>query len=155
MGMYRSGALSKRRARPEGGRAREPLFLAYKNLKPFVDRHLSPEHFEPVQYITPEGSMATTGIRAEVLPKVCGVWIDADREGKLGHRQRLIAGKADALFRGFAHVGLIALIDEATGWQADRARDDLAKILEAFVTKELRKWVSTFPADYYRELFRL
>jgi hypothetical protein len=52
-------------------------------------------------------------------------------------------------------VGIIALIDEATGYQDSRAKDALAKILEAFITKELRKWVSTFPVDYYKELFRL
>lgn len=26
---------------------------------------------------------------------------------------------------------------------------------EAFIAKELRKWISTFPMDYYKELFRL
>jgi len=156
MGMYRSGALSTRRAKGEGGRAQIPLFLAYKNLKPFIDKHLSPEHFKAIQYITPEGSVATSGISAEVLPKICEVWIDADRAGVLKHsRQKLIAAKAEALFRGFAHVGLIALIDEATGFQHERAKDALAEILKAFVQKELRKWVSTFPAEYYRELFRL
>jgi hypothetical protein len=31
----------------------------------------------------------------------------------------------------------------------------LSKILEAFIAKELRKWVSTFPTDYYKQLFRL
>jgi hypothetical protein len=41
------------------------------------------------------------------------------------------------------------------GYQADRSRDALAKILEAFVAKELRRWVKTFPADFYREMFRL
>lgn len=59
MGMYRSGALSTRRAKGEGGRAQIPLFLAYKNLKPFIDRHLTPEHFKTIQYVTPEGSVAT------------------------------------------------------------------------------------------------
>jgi P63C domain len=49
----------------------------------------------------------------------------------------------------------VALVDEATGYQEVRARDALAQILEAYVTKELQPWVRTFPADYYRELFRL
>jgi hypothetical protein len=155
LGMYRSGALSNRRAKAEGGSAKEPLFLAYKNLKPFIQKHLGPEHFEPIPYVTPEGGLATTGIRATVLPKICEVWIDADRAGVLGHRQELIAAKADVLFRGFAHVGLIALIDEATGFQDDRARDALAQILEAFVAKELQPWVKTFPIDYYKEMCRL
>jgi hypothetical protein len=59
------------------------------------------------------------------------------------------------LTQGFAVVGITALIDEATGYQDVRARDALAKILEAFVSKELKKWVRTFPIDYFKELCRL
>lgn len=154
MGMYRSGALSNRRS-AEGGSARTPLFLAYKNLKPFIDKHLTPEHFRPIHYVTPEGSMATSGISAEALPRICKVWIDAARGGHLGKRQREIAVKAEALYDGFAYTGLVALIDEATGFQHERGERALAEILEKFVQKELRPWVSTFPSDYYREMFRL
>jgi len=75
--------------------------------------------------------------------------------GKLHHQQEHIAEQREILVRGFARVGIIALVDEATGYQEDRARDALAKILEAFIAKELRKWISTFPIDYYKELFRL
>ncbi|EKH3770713.1 hypothetical protein O7R82_004832, partial [Escherichia coli] len=49
----------------------------------------------------------------------------------------------------------IALVDEATGYQRDREKDALAKILEAFVAKEIQPYITTFPADYYEELFRL
>ena len=57
--------------------------------------------------------------------------------------------------RGFARVGIIALVDEATGYQSERAKNALATILEAFIAKELQPWIQTFPTDYYRELFRL
>ena len=43
----------------------------------------------------------------------------------------------------------------ATGYQDERARDALARILEAFIAKELRPWVRTFPAEFYKEMFRL
>ncbi len=46
-------------------------------------------------------------------------------------------------------------MDEATGYQKDRAKDALAQILEAFVAKELQPYVRAFPAEYYEELFRL
>ena len=154
MGMYRSGALSTRRSRSEDG-AREPLFLAYKNLKPYIDKHLGGVHFSPIQYRTLEGGVVNVGIAAELIPKICEVWIDADRDGVLGKNQKLVAAKADVLFRGFAHVGIIALVDEATVWQDDRARDALAKILEAFVAKEIQPWVSTFPPEFYKEMCRL
>jgi hypothetical protein len=75
--------------------------------------------------------------------------------GVLKPSQVHIAAKAELIIRGLAHVGIIALVDEATGYQDDRDRRALAKILEAFVQKELKPWVHTFPADYYRELYRL
>ena len=66
-----------------------------------------------------------------------------------------IAQQAEILVRGLARVGIIALVDEATGYQELRVKDALAKILEAFIDKELQAWVRTFPTDFYRELFRL
>lgn len=154
MGMYRSGALSVRRKSPDTGSARMPLYLAFKNLKPFIDKHLGDVHTKPLKYRTTRGLVAL-GIPAEIIPKICDVWIDAEKAGVLGKRQEMIAAKAQILMRGLAHVGIIALVDEATGYQDERARDALARILEAFVAKELRKWIKTFPADYYKELFRL
>ena len=94
-------------------------------------------------------------IAAESLPQVCDVYLRACGAKKLRHNQQHIARQAEILVRAFAHVGIIALVDEATGYQDARDRDALARILEAFVAKELRKWVRTFPADYYKELFRL
>jgi hypothetical protein len=62
---------------------------------------------------------------------------------------------ADILMRALANVGIVALVDEATGYQRDRASDALAKILEAFIAKELQPYVPTFPQDFYKEMFRL
>jgi hypothetical protein len=47
------------------------------------------------------------------------------------------------------------LVDEATDFQAKRKSDALALILEAFVQKELRKWLHTFPSEFYEQLYRL
>ena len=63
------------------------------------------------------------------------------------------------LLRGFARVGIIALIDEATGYQydrdRDRDRDELQKILSLFIAEELMPWQKKFPDIYYEELCRL
>jgi hypothetical protein len=52
-------------------------------------------------------------------------------------------------------VGIIALVDEATGYQDYRTRDALAKILERFVVKEIQPYVRMFPAEFYKQIFRL
>lgn len=153
MGMYRSGALSKRRERDDEGDA-VPLYLAFKNIQPFVEQHLGDDVSRVLKYRTLGGGVAH-GIKAEIIPKICEVWLDARAAGVLGPRQELIAAKAEILMRALAHVGIIALVDEATGYQEVRARDALAKILEKFVATELRKWVKTFPPEFYSQLFRL
>jgi hypothetical protein len=151
MGMYRSGALSIRR---KDAGAPIPLFLAHKNLRPFAEKHLGTVHFEMIPYRTDRGNLAM-GIPAELLPKICEIWMDANKAGVLGIRQRIIAERAEILLRGFAHVGIIALVDEATGYQYVRARTALEEILEKFIATEFRKWAKTFPDDFYREMFRL
>lgn len=153
LGMYRSGALSTRRQQDDGG-ARAPLYLAFKNLEPFVNKHLGEVHEQAHKYRTLSGNVAT-GIKAELIPKICDVWLDARQAGVLGPRQMEVAARAELLIRALANVGIVALVDEATGFQYFRARDALTQILETFIAKEIRKWVKTFPVDYYRELYRL
>lgn len=132
---------------------RVPSFIAANNLKPFISNDLI-ESTSPIIFRTTAGSRAF-GYRADLLPKVCRVYLEARDADVLLPAQQHIARSADLLMRGLAEVGIIALIDEATGYQRDRAKDALAKILEAFVTKELQPWVKTFPAEYYEHLFRL
>lgn len=152
--MYRSGALSVRRETASEGGAQVPLYLAFKNLQPYVARSLGDMHVKPLKYKTLSGGTAH-GIQASLIPKICAVWLDARRDGVLGPRQERVADRAEMLLRGLAEVGIIALVDEATGYQNERAKDALAKILESFVAKELQPWVHTFPTDFYENLFRL
>ena len=87
--------------------------------------------------------------------KVCEVYLRARDAGVLPVNQEHVAKQADILIRGLAHVGIIALVDEVTGFQRDRTRDALARILEAFIAKELQPWIKTFPSEFYEEMFRL
>ncbi len=130
-----------------------PLFLASKSLKPFIIKVFGDEHLEPIEYLN--GKIIERGYDASILPKVCEVWLQAKDAGVLQASQYPKAKKAEILMRGLAHIGIIALIDEATGYQEKREKDALAKIFEAFVAKELQPWVKTFPLDYYKELCRL
>jgi hypothetical protein len=101
------------------------------------------------------GGKAAYGYEATVLADLCDVILGARAAGVLLKQQEHFGIQAEILVRGFARVGIIALIDEATGYQKDRERDALAKILEAFVAKELQPYVKTFPPEYYEEIFRL
>lgn len=109
----------------------------------------------PIKFRAASIPGAINGYEATILADLCDVILAARAEGMLQKQQEHIAAKAEILVRGFARVGIIALVDEATGYQRDRAKDALAKILEAFVAKELQPYLKTFPADYYEHLFRL
>jgi hypothetical protein len=133
--------------------AERPAFLSAKNLSPFYDAELVAST-TPIRYRDSGGRIAY-GYRAELLPRVCEVFLSAREAGALTHGQVHIARECEIILRGLARVGIIALVDEATGYQDMRAKDALAKILEQFIAKELRQWVKTFPDDFYKELFRL
>jgi hypothetical protein len=109
----------------------------------------------PIRFMPPHGGNPADGYEATILPDICAVLIDAQQRGKLGKHREHLAVRAAQLQHGFATVGIIALVDEATGYQDLRARDALAKILEKFVAKEIRPWVKTFPAEYYKQIYRL
>jgi hypothetical protein len=129
-----------------------PVFLSADNLKPFWPNGLS-ENSKPILFTYRGQEMI--GYRAELLPDICDVFQDAERADKLHKNQIHIAEACRLLSRGLTRVGIIGLVDEATGYQRDRAADALVKILEAFIAKELRPWVRTFPDEFYQHLFRL
>lgn len=135
-----------------------PSFLQSEVLKPFVTDELAMAS-TPVYYRTKTGGRGI-GFDARLLPKIAEVYLrfrDASiqSKGRVPKRYENMVAAADILMRGLADVGIVALVDEATGYQADRAKDALSKILEEFIAKELRPWVHTFPNEFYEQLFRL
>ena len=94
------------------------------------------------------------GYRAELLADVCDIFADADRAEALRANQQYIADACRLLSQGRMRVGIIGLVDEATGYQRDRAANALAGILDKFIAKELRPWIYTFPDQFYAELFQ-
>lgn len=130
-----------------------PVFMDAKNLQPFVDRDLRAV-INKVQYVSMGGKIQE-GYDVLIIPMVSDLYLKARAENKLVPAQEDTAKKAELLIRSLAKVGIVALVDEATGYQDARAKDALAKILEKFVAKELQPWVKTFPLDYYKELCRL
>jgi hypothetical protein len=130
-----------------------PAFLTAQNLKPFISKDLEVTSSQ-IEFRMKNGVRAF-GYSAELLPKVCDVFLDAKAAGVLTHNQEPIAEKALMLIRGLAHVGIIALVDEATGFQYERPRRDLEEQLKKFLSESLRRWVRTFPADYFKHLCRL
>ena len=128
-------------------------FLASHNLKQFINKDLSSSNTK-IRFQPYRGSRAV-GYKAELLPQVCEVYLRARDEGVLIASQMRTAAACDVLMRGLAHVGIIALVDEATSYQEIRDRKALNKILDAFLLAEQAKWAKRFPDDFYKGIFHL
>lgn len=128
-------------------------YLEQKTLKPFIFNNKEADHFKPI--ICYKGEQKINGYEASILIDICDGFLEARKNIQLSPRQSIIAEQCEILVRSFAKVGLIALIDEATGYQHERELDELQKILKAYISEELLPWQKRFPDIYYKELFRL
>lgn len=111
----------------------------------------------PIQFRTTNALNAFTafGYEATILADLCDMILEARKKGVLLAQQDHFAKQCEILVRGLARVGIIALVDEVTGYQHFRARKALEEILERFIADKLGTWSRRFPDEFYQNLFRL
>ncbi len=150
----RSGASKrlKRRAASEDG-ALLPLFVAPKRLDPFISKELLDGPLKPIDYL--DGNRVIRGYDASVLVAVCNVWLQAREEGALQKQQLAKAKQAELLTRALAETGIVALIDEVTGYEKVRPQNALQAYLEMVIRKELAAWAKRFPDEFYENIYKL
>ena len=138
------------------GALKVPPFIASNAFIPFISEELMVRLTRPIIYRPKQAGRTAFGYEATLLLDICNVLLDARERGVLVRRQQLeYAAIAQVLVRAFAKVGIIALVDEATGYQADRARDELQTLLRAYVAEELMPWVKRFPNEFFRQVYRI
>ena len=152
-GLLGSLSLSHGGSYSKGG-DRLAKFASQGRLKSFVNKGLIDRTEKPIKFKVPSGNLAY-GYEATVLADLCEAVLEARNAGVLQKQQEHVALRAELLIRGFARIGIIALVDEATGYQHIREERALATILEKFIAEELRPWTRTFPPAFYQEIFRL
>ncbi len=108
-----------------------------------------------IVFSVPAGAPTAYGYEATLLLEVCEAYLDARDAGTLHRTQEAIARKAEIVMRACARVGIIALVDEATGYQVVRAKRALEAKLRAFIADQMGTWVRRFPDDFWLELARL
>ncbi len=128
-------------------------YLNQKTLETFIYKDKSLDHYNPIECY--KGNQKINGYEATILADICEAFLEARNNINLSTRQKIIADQCEILIRGFARVGIVALIDEATGYQYESERFELQKILTAYVSEEILKWQLTFRDDFYKEIFRL
>lgn len=149
----RSGASQRLKKAAFDDGAILPIFVAPGQLKPFISNELVAGPLVPIDYI--DGGRVVRGYDAAILVAVCNVWLRAREAGALQKQQLRKAQKAEILTRALAETGIVALIDEATGYQKVRPQNALQAYLEKLIRKELAAWAKKFPDEFYENIYRL
>ena len=131
-----------------------PKFFDNLWVKPYISDELWLVLKSPILIENPKGGLIY-GYPANILPEICAAILKAHEDGATTSRQKNIVRRARILLKGLATIGIISLVDEATGYEKVRKDRALATILEQFIAKELRPWVKTFPDAYYEQIYRL
>jgi hypothetical protein len=125
------------------------------NLGRYLSRNpLFGEGYEPqtIQFLRPGPA---SGYEATLLVEICERYLEARQLGLLKPSQARLAQMAEIVVRACAKVGIIALIDEATGYQEIRSKQALQLRLQAFIADDLQDWALMFPEEFWLELARL
>jgi hypothetical protein len=147
----------------KGGGALEK-YISVKPLEPFINKDQVLERLVRFRLLEVEGlEKAVKGLPADLMIEMCQGFVAALQSSftpnsphpKLTDRQAQMAIQASMFLSACAKVGLEGLIDEATGYQYERAEDALQVKLRAFIADELRAWEKTFPDELWAEFGRL
>jgi hypothetical protein len=130
-----------------------PAFIGAKNLLPFIDKELK-KSLQPVRYKSKNGKISEA-YDATIIPKVADLYVEAHGVGSLTKGQESVYERSLILIRALAKVGIIALVDEVTGYQYDRDSQNLQKLLSAYISEDLMKWQARFPIEYYEQIYKL
>ncbi len=139
---------------PSGGSPRLVTFASSIADNPSMRKDLTARLNSPVEFVMPQGGIAK-GYSALLLGQFCDAILEARRNDRLSERYKEIAEAAEIVMRGLANVAIIALVDEATGYQYIRRRLELAEVLDKYLSDRMAPWTKTFHDDFYIELFRL
>src|SRR5207249_2655518 len=129
------------------------------NLSRYLERNpltqqkldLGPE----IPFHVPGSNITAIGREATTLIEICEKYLEAREQDLLKGSQLKLAIQAEIIIRASAKVGIIALVDEATGYQKVRAENALRLKLQAFIADDLQEWARKFPDEFWYELARL
>lgn len=98
---------------------------------------------------------STNAYEATLLIDICSAILDARDSGD--YTDPIVIASAESIIRSVAKVGIIALVDEATGYNKvkNRAIDELQRYLDAFMMESAAKWVKTFPDEFFEDLYKM
>jgi hypothetical protein len=121
-----------------------------------LDLYLSPGSIDallhPIRFHNPKGGKLAYGYSAPLLIDVCNAVLNSRDTKTLSDVYTQTAIRADVIVRAVAKVGIVALVDEVTGYTRAEL---LQTLLQRFLREELARWTKLFPDEFYEHIFRL
>jgi hypothetical protein len=138
------------------GAHRTAQFVSSLEAKFPEPQDLSVRMFKPMVFMPYKGGgKPAYGYEATTLIDLCEFILKCHDLDILSPRNENLAAKSNVVIRAFAKVGIIAVIDEVTGYQEDRDKEELQKILAAYIAPNLMPYTMRFSEEFWKNLFRL
>jgi hypothetical protein len=128
-------------------------YIQSASLREFIDSEAILT--KAIRFVISGTQFTGNGFEATLLLDICDAYLRAREAGRLSLDEQVIAKQAEIITRACAKVGIIALIDEATGYEAFKKKRDLQLKLQAFISEDLQEWARMFPDEFWFELARL
>jgi hypothetical protein len=139
-----------------------PFFLQAETLKPFISEDLMMST-TPILFRLKSGQK-TVGYDAMLLPMVCEVYLklrdaclakEKPEDRKIPKHYEKSVRACDLLMRGLARRGIIALVDDATGYRADQIKEDVLRVIAEYMSPRLVTLTKRFHPEFFEEVYRL
>lgn len=121
----------------------------------FIDAELREKVVNPILFKRESGGRTAYGYSAETLVDLCEAILKARDANLVPKHLQYVCDRADMIIRSLAKVGIVALVDEVTGFQEARDKKALQTLLDKYLLDEYAKWAKRFPDEFYQQLFRL
>jgi hypothetical protein len=154
LGGKRGGSHWRRKKAGEVG-ADLPVFLSAKNIVANLPNDLVEILSAPILYRDSKSKAIGHGIEATILTRVLRELRRLAREGKLQESQMAIAAQAELILDALGDLGILGLVDEATGYQEVRDKHALQEVLNRFLGANLGEYAKRFPDEFYEQIARL
>lgn len=132
-------------------------YLKARNLQSYIPERFKNKGLDQTLFSFRLDNSIAQAFEAEDLIDICMMYINANSDGKLLANQKHLAIQSLIIVSAFAKTGVIAVIDEVTGYINDkrRAKDELQKYLSSIMRKEAAALVKRFEDSFFEMIYKM
>lgn len=126
--------------------------------RPAIGSRISEELWRKIEnpiVFKPLGGDPAHGYEGTILIEVCDAIIQARNEGALRPSQLFLAAQAEMIVRSAAKIGIMALIDEATGYSDNKRKTEYRELFQQFLLDEVAQWHDEYPDKFFDMIYKL